>query len=162
MIYFHRNILLLLWRADSLLQQAQSSPPRNLLGLLATPSGRSSTSSLPSVGVLSHTPSPDPSPRPELLFAIASDQPAEVERLLSTGKASANETTGSGAGVLEFTVSNEALKNKTEIVKTLLKYGADPDALRRDVPVNDEQAGGVQQSPSLAKTVEENMNPALK
>lgn len=59
-------------------------------------------------------------------------------------------------------MSNEALKNKTEIVKTLLKYGADPDALRRDVPVNDEQAGGVQQSPSLAKTVEENMNPALK
>jgi hypothetical protein len=131
------------------------------LGLLAKPSGRSSTSPLASAAVLSHTPSPDPSPRPELLFAIASDQPAEVERLLSTGKASANETTGSGAGVLEFTVANEGLKNKTEIVKTLLKYGADPDSLRRDVPGNDEQARSVHQSPALAKKME-SMNPALK
>ena len=111
---------------------------------------------------LSHTQSPDPSPRPDLLFAIASDQPAEVERLLSTGKASANETTGSGAGVLEFTVTNEGLKNKTEIVKTLLKYGADPDFLKRDALGNDdEQAEGSEQSSGLVKKME-NMNPALK
>jgi hypothetical protein len=107
--------------------------------------------------------SPDPSPRPELLFAIASDQPAEVERLLSTGKASANETTGNGVGVLEFTVTNGGLKNKTEIVKTLLKYGADPDALNHDAAgKDDEQGEGVTQTLDQAKSVEEGMNPALK
>lgn len=65
--------------------------------------------------------------------------------------------------MLEFTVTNEGLKNKTEIVKTLLKYGADPDPLKHDALGNDdEQAGGSEQSLDLVKKIEENMNPALK
>ena len=107
-------------------------------------------------------PSPDPSPRPRLLFAIASDQPAEVERLLSTGAASANETTGSGTGLLEFTVANEGLKNKTEIVKTLLKYGADPGPLTETAADDDVGVGDPRQSPALGRKIEEGLNPALK
>ncbi|KAF8496320.1 P-loop containing nucleoside triphosphate hydrolase protein [Gautieria morchelliformis] len=148
--------------SDTLLHQAQSSPPRYLGGLQPKPYSRSA-SPLGNAAVLSHTQSPDPSPRPELLFAIASDQPAEVERLLSTGKASANETMGNGVGLLEFTVTNGGLKNKTEIVKTLLKYGADPDALNHDAPgKDDEQGEGATQTLHQVKDVDNGMNPALK
>ncbi|KAF8582296.1 P-loop containing nucleoside triphosphate hydrolase protein [Ramaria rubella] len=146
--------------SDSLLQQAQSSPPRSSHSLISTSHVRSSTSPLSNSAVIHHTPSPDPSPRPQLLFAIASDQPTEVERLLSTGMASANETTGSGTGLLEFTVSNEGLKHKTEIVKVLLKYGADPNALKRDDNLEDPKEP--QRSLVLNKKMEEGMNPALK
>lgn len=60
-------------------------------------------------------------------------------------------------------MANEALRNKTEIVKTLLKYGADPESLRHAVPSSgDEQAGGLHQSPGMVKKVEEGMNPAMK
>ncbi|KIJ44307.1 hypothetical protein M422DRAFT_168513 [Sphaerobolus stellatus SS14] len=112
--------------------------------------------------VAQSTPPSASSPRPQLLFAIASDEPAEVERLLSTGEASVNEPTGTGQGLLEFTVANENLKNKTEIVKTLLKYGADPDQLKRkglQVPGSEDTTTF---SPGLAKRLDEGMNPAVK
>lgn len=79
----------------------------------------------------SSTRSPDPSYRPQLLFAIASDKPETVEDLLATGKSTVNEMADSGTDLLEFTVSNNNLKHKTQIVKTLLKYGADPAILTR-------------------------------
>lgn len=109
------------------------------------------------------TPPASSPPRPQLLFAIASDQPEEVERLLSTGEASVEEPTGSGQGLLEFTVANENLKNKTEIVKILLKYGADPEQLRRSgLHASYEGAEVPAVSPSLAKRLDDGMNPALK
>jgi hypothetical protein len=74
-----------------------------------------------------------------------------------------NETTGAGAGLLEFTVANEGLKNKTEIVKTLLKYGADPGPLNNNAARDDaSRMGDSQQSSGLGNKVEGDMNPALK
>lgn len=52
-----------------------------------------------------------------------------VENLLASGQSFVNEMADSGTDLLKFTVSNENLKHKTEIVKTLLKYGADPAVL---------------------------------
>ncbi|KAF9069160.1 P-loop containing nucleoside triphosphate hydrolase protein [Rhodocollybia butyracea] len=69
---------------------------------------------------------------PALLFAIASDNPEEVERVLEHGDnakepVSANAMIGPQAqSALEFTLENDALKNKLGIVKKLLKFGADP------------------------------------
>ncbi|KAL5529535.1 hypothetical protein ACEPAG_5520 [Sanghuangporus baumii] len=63
-------------------------------------------------------------PRPTLMFAIASDNPAEVERVLASGEARPNDVIGPQSA-LEFALTNDALVNKTEIVKTLLAFGAD-------------------------------------
>ncbi|KIK71124.1 hypothetical protein GYMLUDRAFT_147922 [Collybiopsis luxurians FD-317 M1] len=84
-----------------------------------------------------HEPLPSPrasTPQPTLLFAIASDNPEEVERVLERGDdnaknvpINANDTIGPQAqSALEFTLENEGLKNKLGIVKKLLGYGADP------------------------------------
>lgn len=67
-------------------------------------------------------------PRPTLMFAIASDDPAEVERVLASGEARPNDVIGPQSA-LEFALTNDALVNKTEIVKTLLAYGADVSSL---------------------------------
>ncbi|KAJ3879091.1 P-loop containing nucleoside triphosphate hydrolase protein [Lentinula edodes] len=79
------------------------------------------------------TPPHSSTPRPTLLFAIASDDPKAVERVLehgddeSKGLIDANDTIGPQAqSALEFTLENEGLKNKLGIVKKLLGYGADP------------------------------------
>ncbi|KAF5390203.1 hypothetical protein D9757_002820 [Collybiopsis confluens] len=79
-------------------------------------------------------PSPHAStPRPALLFAIASDNPEEVERVLECGSndkaasITANDAIGPQAqSALEFTLENDALKNRLGIVKQLLEFGADP------------------------------------
>ncbi|KAH8117111.1 hypothetical protein DFH11DRAFT_1579357 [Phellopilus nigrolimitatus] len=71
-------------------------------------------------------------PRPTLIFAIASDDPAEVERVLSSGEARPNEDVGPQSA-LEFALTNDQLANRTEIVKTLLAFGADPSALPEDL-----------------------------
>ncbi|KAG8878597.1 hypothetical protein FRB97_002379 [Tulasnella sp. 331] len=70
--------------------------------------------------------------KPPLLFwALASDNVAEVERLLASGEASANDKAGpDDLPALLFTMQNDALKNRTEIVKTLLAHGADPSVLQ--------------------------------
>ncbi|THV03952.1 P-loop containing nucleoside triphosphate hydrolase protein, partial [Dendrothele bispora CBS 962.96] len=80
---------------------------------------------------------------PALLFALASDNPDEVRRVLEND-GNNNDTTTANAGsdqstvdangtigpnaqsALEFTLTNEGLKNKLDIVKVLLGYGADP------------------------------------
>jgi hypothetical protein len=67
-------------------------------------------------------------PRPTLLFAIASDDPAAVERVLASGDAAPNDDVGPQSA-LEFAMKNESLTKKTEIVKVLLAYGADPTSV---------------------------------
>ncbi|KIO16319.1 hypothetical protein M407DRAFT_232615, partial [Tulasnella calospora MUT 4182] len=67
-----------------------------------------------------------------LFFAIAADDVKEVERLLSSGEANANDRAGpDDLPALLFTMGNEGLKNKNEIIKTLLAYGADPSVLQQ-------------------------------
>jgi hypothetical protein len=64
-------------------------------------------------------------PEPTLMFAIASDDVAEVRRVLETGDAGPNDVVGPQTA-LEFALTNNQLANKMDIVKTLLAYGADP------------------------------------
>lgn len=71
-------------------------------------------------------------PRPTLIFAIASDDPKEVERVLSEGEARPDDDVGPQSA-LEFALTNEALNHKTEIVKLLLAYGANPNILPQDL-----------------------------
>jgi signal transduction histidine kinase len=68
--------------------------------------------------------------KPTLMFAIASDDVAEVRRVLESGDAGANDAVGPQTA-LEFAMTNDQLLNKMEIVKTLLAYGADPRVLKQ-------------------------------
>lgn len=68
-------------------------------------------------------------PPPTLLFAIASDDVGQVTRVLQSGDAGPNDHVGPQSA-LAFTLTNDKLKCKMEIVKTLLAFGADPTALR--------------------------------
>ena len=68
-------------------------------------------------------------PRPTLMFAIASDDVSEVQRVLDNGEANPNDQVGPQSA-LKFALTNEQLTNRLEIVKTLLAYGADPAGLR--------------------------------
>jgi hypothetical protein len=81
---------------------------------------------------------------PTLMFAIASDDVAEVKRVLETGDAGPNDIVGPQTA-LEFALTNNQLANKMDIVKTLLAYGADPRTVK--------QFNGVQRCASV--TVEE-------
>jgi hypothetical protein len=65
-------------------------------------------------------------PRPDLLFAIAADDPSAVRSVLEGGTASVNEAVGpAGEGALGFAMGNKSLRRRVEIVKTLLAFGAD-------------------------------------
>lgn len=68
-------------------------------------------------------------PRPTLLFAIASDDVAQVRKVLESGDAGPNDLVGPQSA-LAFTLTNDQLKNKMDIVKVLLAFGADPSVLR--------------------------------
>jgi len=68
-------------------------------------------------------------PRPTLMFAIASDDVSQVQRVLDSGEANPNDQVGPQSA-LKFALNNEQLTNRLEIVKTLLAYGADPAGLR--------------------------------
>ena len=68
-------------------------------------------------------------PRPTLMFAIASDDVSEVQRVLDSGEANPNDQVGPQSALM-FALTNEQLTNRLEIVKTLLAYGADPAGLR--------------------------------
>ena len=67
-------------------------------------------------------------PPPTLLFAIASDDVKQVRRVLESGNAGPNDHAGPQSA-LAFTLTNDKLKNKMEIVKALLAFGADPSVL---------------------------------
>ncbi|KAL5511331.1 hypothetical protein ACEPAH_4547 [Sanghuangporus vaninii] len=117
-------------------------------------------------------------PRPTLMFAIASDNPAEVERVLASGEARPNDVIGPQSA-LEFALTNDALVNKTEIVKTLLAFGADVSTVSpelRDVhdqpePVDGGEeddvltnlpSEGISDTLSKRKKRESTLNPAMK
>jgi len=77
------------------------------------------------------TPPPLPTTQPKLFFAIASNQPDEVAKLLADGSASPNETVGpQDMHALAFAVENATNGDPVEkpklqeIVTTLLSYGA--------------------------------------
>ncbi|KAJ6526273.1 P-loop containing nucleoside triphosphate hydrolase protein [Mycena vulgaris] len=64
-------------------------------------------------------------PRPTLLFAIASDDPEAVRRVLEAGEAHATDTAGpTGQSALQFTLANTQLSNRLEIARVLLAFGA--------------------------------------
>ncbi|KAL5489991.1 hypothetical protein ACEPAI_4824 [Sanghuangporus weigelae] len=119
-------------------------------------------------------------PRPTLMFAIASDNPAEVERVLANGEARPNDVIGPQSA-LEFALTNDALVNKTEIVKTLLAFGADvstvspelrnvhdqrerepADGGEKDDVLTDLPSEGTSDTLSKRKKRESALNPAMK
>ncbi|KIY62569.1 P-loop containing nucleoside triphosphate hydrolase protein [Cylindrobasidium torrendii FP15055 ss-10] len=63
------------------------------------------------------------------MFAIASDDPEEVRRVLATGEAGPNDNVGPQSA-LAFTLGNDQLAHKLDIVKVLLEYGADTSELK--------------------------------
>ncbi|TFK30282.1 hypothetical protein FA15DRAFT_631335 [Coprinopsis marcescibilis] len=68
-------------------------------------------------------------PKPTLMFAIASDDVEQVRQVLESGDANPNDFVGPQSA-LAFALSNDQLVNKLEIVKTLLAFGADPSGLK--------------------------------
>lgn len=70
------------------------------------------------------------------MFAIASDDVEQVKQVLESDNVNLNEAVGPQSA-LAFTLTNEKLTNKLEIVKTLLAYGADPASVKTDsVPIS--------------------------
>lgn len=113
-------------------------------------------------------------PTPNLFFALASDSPDQVSSLLQSNQATANDTAGpNDLPALVFSLTNDKLKNKTEIVKTLLAHGADPSVVQHLVPKDDdgdteedddddgETDGDDDESP-LADQLKQSINPAIK
>ncbi|KAG1827535.1 P-loop containing nucleoside triphosphate hydrolase protein [Suillus subaureus] len=108
-----------------------------------------------------------PTPKPTLLFAIASDDVNEVRQVLESGEAGPNDQVGPQSA-LAFTLTNDKLSHKNEIVKALLAYGADPSALRNpelnpSAQVSSEGSEGVSGSHSQpGETMPEGMDPATR
>jgi hypothetical protein len=63
------------------------------------------------------------------MFAIASDDVEQVKQALESGGVNPNEAVGPQSA-LAFTLTNDKLTNKLEIVKALLAYGADPESVK--------------------------------
>ncbi|KAF8647484.1 hypothetical protein AX16_006689 [Volvariella volvacea WC 439] len=69
-------------------------------------------------------------PKPTLMFAIASDDVEQVKKVLESGEAGPNDNVGPQSA-LEFALTNDKLTKKMEIVKTLLAHGADPSVMKK-------------------------------
>ncbi|KAH9928093.1 uncharacterized protein B0H18DRAFT_1001360 [Fomitopsis serialis] len=100
------------------------------------PPGPRPTSSLSHAAPVSPSP-PSPihaiaTPRPTLLFALASDNIDEVKRVLDSGEAGPNDDVGPQSA-LAFTLTARQLKHRQEMVKLLLAHGADPVAARQAI-----------------------------
>jgi hypothetical protein len=99
------------------------------------------------------------------MFAIASDDPARVRKVLESGDAGPNDQVGPQSA-LAFTLTNSQLTHKVEMVKTLLAFGADPAALKntelnhspRRVASDDDTST----SSSIAPSLLEGMDPATR
>jgi hypothetical protein len=106
-------------------------------------------------------------PKPTLLFAIASDDVNEVRQVLESGEAGPNDQVGPQSA-LAFTLTNDKLSHKNEIVKALLAYGADPSALRNpelnpSAQVSSKESEDVSGSHSQpGETMPEGMDPATR
>lgn len=91
-------------------------------------------------------------PRPTLMFAIASDDVSQVQRVLESGEANPNDQVGPQSA-LKFALTNDQLTNRLEIVKTLLAYGADPAGLK-------DYSSGVQEHSRGSSVVISGSSPA--
>ncbi|KIJ69195.1 hypothetical protein HYDPIDRAFT_80407 [Hydnomerulius pinastri MD-312] len=101
-------------------------------------------------------------PKPTLLFAIASDDVEQVRQVLESGEAGPNDPVGPQSA-LAFTLTNDKLAHKNEIVKALLAYGANPSALQNPAlnPAARPEADGQPSGPPLETTFE-GMDPATR
>ncbi|KAH0827107.1 hypothetical protein J3R83DRAFT_4794 [Lanmaoa asiatica] len=101
-------------------------------------------------------------PKPTLLFAIASDDVDQVRQVLESGEAGPNDSVGPQSA-LAFTLTNDKLAHKQEIVKALLAYGANPSALRNPTlnPASRRERGDEPSTPP-AETTLEGMDPATR
>ena len=99
-------------------------------------------------------------PRPTLLFALASDDVEEVRRVLETGEAGVNDDVGPQSA-LAFTLSNPQLKNKMQMVKLLLAYGADTSVLHDPEEEEREERSSRPGSGRLSKLLED-VDPATR
>jgi len=101
-------------------------------------------------------------PRPTLMFAIASDDVEQVRQVLASGDASPNEFVGPQSA-LAFTLMNDQLVHKMEIVKTLLAFGADPKVV---TTVKEEDLGmsraGTERPPPPSNPLLAALDPATK
>lgn len=105
-------------------------------------------------------------PRPTLLFAIASDDVKEVRRVLESGEAGPNDDVGPQSA-LAFAATSNQLKHKQEIIKLLLAHGANPSVLNelqsvapsRSVSPSESQPGG---ATPAASGVLETLDPATR
>jgi len=64
------------------------------------------------------------------MFAIASDDVEQVRQVLESGDADPNDCVGPQSA-LAFTLTNDKLTKKLDIVKTLLAYGANPTVTKK-------------------------------
>lgn len=104
-------------------------------------------------------------PRPSLLFAIASDDVEEVRKVLQSGEAGPNDDVGPQSA-LAFTLTANNLNHKMEIVKLLLAYGANPSTLREQESCSSSSADhseydGGRGTPSMTAVIE-NADPATR
>jgi hypothetical protein len=100
-------------------------------------------------------------PKPTLLFAIASDDVNQVRHVLESGEAGPNDQVGPQSA-LAFTLTNDQLSHKNEIVKALLAYGADPSALRNPGLNPSSERGHEDSHSPPAETTPEGMDPATR
>ncbi|KAI0351507.1 hypothetical protein OH77DRAFT_1429569 [Trametes cingulata] len=99
-------------------------------------------------------------PRPTLLFALASDDVEEVRRVLESGEARPNDDVGPQSA-LAFTLASNQLKNKMAMVKLLLAYGADASALRDVEEDEDGEQSSKRGSRPMSKLLED-ADPATR
>lgn len=98
-------------------------------------------------------------PRPALMFAIASDDVSQVRKVLDSGEANPNDQVGPQSA-LKFTLTNNQLTNRLEIVKTLLAFGADPAGLGDPSSCGQSQRSSVAISGSSPAHVGNSLNPS--
>ncbi|KAF9246235.1 P-loop containing nucleoside triphosphate hydrolase protein [Melanogaster broomeanus] len=98
---------------------------------------------------------------PTLLFAIASDDVEQVRQALESGEAGPNDPVGPQSA-LAFTLTNDKLAHKQEIVKALLAYGANPSALRNPTLNPAARTGGDEPTGPPPETMLEGMDPATR
>ncbi|KAI0647576.1 P-loop containing nucleoside triphosphate hydrolase protein [Trametes meyenii] len=99
-------------------------------------------------------------PRPTLLFALASDDVEEVRRVLESGEARPNDDIGPQSA-LAFTLASNQLKNKMAMVKLLLAYGADASALREPEAEEGQERSSKSGSRPVSKLLED-ADPATR
>lgn len=100
-------------------------------------------------------------PKPNLLFAIASDDVEQVKRVLESGDAGPNDQVGPQSA-LAFTLTNDKLQHKMEIVKSLLAFGADPSALNNPELNPPQRIAGEAEATAPITTLLEGMDPATR